>query len=136
MILSTSDTEKVSFLYLLISLFCAVFGGIYEVFSHEVYSFYMLYAFLIPLAGGALPFFLINILPVKYPCRIARNLYHSGIATLTAGSIVYGALEIYGTTNTMIKYYLIVGLVLLAAGIIIFLIQILKDRLIRRTSSQ
>ena len=36
------------------ALFCAVFGMIYEVFSHEVYSYYMIYAFVIPLLLGAL----------------------------------------------------------------------------------
>ena len=43
--------EKTAFFYLLVSLFCALFGGVYEYFSHEVYSNCMIYAFFIPLAG-------------------------------------------------------------------------------------
>ena len=35
--------------------FCALFGGIYEYFSHEVYSGYMIFAFAIPLFLGAFP---------------------------------------------------------------------------------
>ena len=47
--------------YLAASLFLAVFGRIYEHFSHEVYSWYMMYAFLLPLAGGALPALILSL---------------------------------------------------------------------------
>lgn len=60
MILSTLDINrmnKTALYYLFISLFCILFGAVYELFSHEVYSYFMLYAFVIPLGGGALPFF-------------------------------------------------------------------------------
>lgn len=53
----------------------------------------------------------------------ARNLYHSGIATLTVGSIVQGVLEIYGTTNALAGYYWIAGGALLLAGIAAYLVQ-------------
>lgn len=43
-----------AFLFLIAGIVCAAFGLIYEIFSHEVYSFYMIYAFLIPLVPGAL----------------------------------------------------------------------------------
>ena len=43
--------SRTAFVYLLVSLFCALFGAVYEVFSHEVYSFYMIYAFAFPLAS-------------------------------------------------------------------------------------
>lgn len=46
--------------YVGISSFLLLFGIIYEQFSHEVYSWYMMGAFLIPLAGGAFPAFLFN----------------------------------------------------------------------------
>ena len=36
-----------AFLFLAAGIACAAFGLIYEIFSHEVYSFYMIYAFLI-----------------------------------------------------------------------------------------
>lgn len=114
---------KTSFVYLLISLFCALFGAVYERFSHGVYSFYMIYAFAFSLAGGTLPFFVLHLLrAVKYPGALARNLYHSGIATLTVGSIVRGVLEIYGTTNVLARYYWIAGGALLLAGIAAYLV--------------
>lgn len=115
---NTRQTVKTAFVYLLISLFCALFGAVYEVFSHEVYSFYMLYAFIFPLAGGTLPFLAISLFRKRYPETVARNIYHSGIATLTVGSIIQGVLEIYGTTNRLTGLYWIVGVILLFAGII------------------
>ena len=43
-----------AFLFLIAGIASAAFGLIYEFFSHEVYSFYMIYAFLIPLVPGTL----------------------------------------------------------------------------------
>ena len=117
----TRQTAKTAFVYLLISLFCALFGAVYEVFSHGVYSFYMLYAFIFPLAGGTLPFLAISLFQKRYPEAIARNIYHSGIAALTVGSIIQGVLEIYGTTNRLAGLYWLVGVILLFAGIIFYL---------------
>ena len=34
----------------------ALFGAVYELFSHSVFSYYMLYAFMIPLVGGIVIF--------------------------------------------------------------------------------
>ena len=113
------QAAKTSSVYLLISLFCALFGAVYEMFSHEVYSFYMIYAFVFPLAGGALPFLILSILLFHirwYPGTIGRNLYHSGIATLTVGSIVQGILDIYGTTNRLTRIDWYMGISLLVAG--------------------
>ncbi len=121
----TSDTDrlqrkwaKAALTYLLASLFCALFGAIYEIFGHGVYSFYMIYAFGFPLVGGTLPFLIMSFTGTqRYPNSLSRNLYHSGIATLTVGSIVRGILDIYGTTNALSNYYWIAGILLLAAGV-------------------
>ena len=43
------------------SALCAVFGGIYELFSHGVYSPFMLFSFMIPLVLGAGPASLIGL---------------------------------------------------------------------------
>ena len=120
---------KTAFVYMLVTIFCAVFGGIYECFSHGVYSFYMIYAFAFPLAGGALPFFIIFWSRAKiYPCVAARNFYHSGIATLTVGSILRGVLDIYGTTNSLVQYYFYAGIAFTIAGALIYVLQIEKRR--------
>ena len=70
-----------AFLYLIAGIACAAFGLIYELFSHEVYSFYMIYAFLIPLVPGALLNLVIAWLAV-------RKEKHLRIKEAAAGSTV------------------------------------------------
>ena len=131
MILFSSVTEinskkslKTALIYLLITIFCALFGAVYELYSHEVYSFFMIYAFAFPLVCGALPFAVLALLRTrKHPCSLARNLLHSGIGTLTVGSIVRGVLEIYGTTNQLSDYYWPVGAILYSLGIVVCILQ-------------
>ena len=48
---------KTGFAYLFATLFCMLFGAVYEHFSHQVFSYYMVYAFVFPMGGGVLPFF-------------------------------------------------------------------------------
>ena len=65
----TSDRKKaVEYAYKLFNyacicltaaVFCALFGAVYEVFSHGVFSFYMIYAFAIPLCLGTFPLMII-----------------------------------------------------------------------------
>lgn len=66
MTLSTSAI-KTGLQYFMAALFCALFGAVYELFSHSVFSYYMLYAFMIPLVGGALLFFLMGYFQWKIP---------------------------------------------------------------------
>lgn len=126
----TSDTDnkvrllKTAFIYLLITIFCSVFGAVYELFSHEVYSFYMIYAFAIPLLGGVLPFMLATMFNTsEFPGRLSLNLYNSGIAALTTGSIVNGVLEIYGTDNPLVYAYVFSGILFILAGIIVYMVK-------------
>ena len=101
--------------YLLSTVICALFGAVYELFSHEVYSYYMIYAFAFPLLLGAVPFFIL--LKTGMPFHeSAADLIHSGVAALTAGSILKGILEIYGTSNALIAVHWIIGAVLTSAG--------------------
>lgn len=104
------------FAYLLVSLFCALFGAVYERFSHEVYSYYMIYAFAFPLLGGAVPCLGLGLYRRALPGRAARGLHHAGIAPLTVGSLLQGALEIYGTSNRLVAVYWWLGAALLLAG--------------------
>ncbi|MCR5293978.1 MAG: hypothetical protein K6E30_02230 [Lachnospiraceae bacterium] len=108
-------------IYLGVSLFTALFGAIYERFSHEVYSYFMIYAFAFPLAGGVLPFFLLGTVKTKrYPNTVLRYLFHAGIATLTVGSIMKGVLDIYGTTNSLTNFYWFAGIPMVILPVFIF----------------
>ncbi len=98
--------------YWIFSLATAVFGLVYEHFSHGVVSCFMVFAFLIPLLGGA-----VRLIP-SFNARTQGEIWGAcGILTLTVGSIVRGILEIYGTTNRLCAIYGIVGAAFLVMDI-------------------
>ena len=112
---------KIAFVYLLCAIFIAFFGAIYEIFSFGVYSYFMIYAFAIPLLLGTVPFFSAALWEMKYPGKIAMNAWNSGVVALTVGCIVKGVLDIYGTTNRLIAAYPIAGAVFLIIGFISYI---------------
>lgn len=133
----TSDNRylKTSFIYLIVSIILMIAGAVYEHFSFGVYSYFMIYAFAIPLAGGALPFLAkymkdmrgadsssgVGTETIAYSGEVSEAvasgrheaIYHLALATLTAGSIVHGILAICGRPNSLTVIYLIAGLLLL-----------------------
>ena len=124
--MSASDDDRKKYAetvrsYLIISVLCAVYGMIYELFSHKVYSLYMIFAFVIPLLGGFVPSIIMYALKVKRCRAAADGLYRSEIAALTVDSIIKGVLEIYGTTNALSRLYLYVGAALTIFGTVLFL---------------
>ena len=117
----TSDINKrflkASFIYLSVSLFLVLFGAVYEANSHGVYSYFMIYAFCIPLVFGTLVYFIRALLSGKDKTTDASDMLYCGfIAAFTVGSVIKGVLEIYGTTNRNTYIYAIAGAVLLAAA--------------------
>lgn len=104
------------------TVFLALFGAFYESFSHEVYSYYMIYAFTIPLILSVLPFTIL-LFGKRYPCKAALNLWNAGTVALSTGSVFKGVLDIYGTTNSLCTVYPIVGFLLLCAGITVWLVR-------------
>ncbi len=126
--MSTSVTErydeikKSTLIYLIASVICALFGAVYEVYSHGVYSFHMIYAFAYPLLGGVLPLFIMLYCNIKsLPGHFACSIWSCGIATMTVGSIIKGVLEIYGTTNILTSVYTPLGIALLLIGATLYL---------------
>ena len=109
--------------YFLVAAVCAVIGLVYEIFSHGVWSVFMVGAFAVPLALGVLPNLFIALFRMKTPGMAAENLYACGVATLTLGSLLTGVLQIYGTTNDLIQYYWLVGIGFAILGIIFYLAQ-------------
>ncbi|MDO4471311.1 MAG: hypothetical protein Q4C84_15870 [Bacillota bacterium] len=120
---SRKEIEKLVFNYLIVTIVCAGFGAVYEWFSHGVYSYYMIYAFMVPLLGGTLPFYCVLHFGNKIPGRMSRRFQHFGISTLTAGCLFLGALKIYGITNHLVNLYFIVGGLFLFVGNLMYLLQ-------------
>lgn len=98
------------------TLFLALFGAIYETFSHGVFSFYMIYAFAFPLVLGV-TLYLVLLFVRKYPNRVFLNLWNSAIAAFSVGSVFQGVLEIYGTTNSLSVVYPAAGGILAASAL-------------------
>lgn len=99
---------------------CALLGAVYEVFSHGVYSCFMIYVFACPLGLGALPLFALGLFSDKLPSRFSLKMWNSGVAALTVGSFIKGALDIYGTTNRLIIVYPIAAGIFLPIGLAAF----------------
>ena len=104
--------------YLAASIVIAAAAAVYGLFSHGVYSYFMTYAFMIPLLAGALPHL---ITAMKGGDSAAaekligsRNLQLAFIVTLTVGSLLKGALDIYGTTSRLLIAYPVIAAALLA----------------------
>lgn len=124
---------KTIIVYFCITIFSIIFDKIYSIFSHEVASAYMDFMFLYPLIGGVFVYIIILIFftNVSYKeYRISFNIYNSGIAILTVGSLLHGILEIAGTSSVYIKCYSIVGWIAIGVGIATLFIIKFKRKLV------
>ncbi len=104
--------KKIVLLFTVVTIFIAVFSTIYEFFSFGVYSPYMVFAFLIPLIFGIVPFGSCIALKRKLPARSSVEMYSGAVMLLTAGCIVRGVLDVYGTTNRKLILYPIIFVVM------------------------
>lgn len=106
----TKNRKRELLIRLFIVLFLAVAGLIYEHFSHGVFSYFMMYAFLIPFVFSFVPALILYLNGKEVRSKSAKTLWDSGTAFLTAGCILKGILEIYGTANAKLILYVIVAL--------------------------
>lgn len=114
---------------LVMTVFFLAFGLIYECFSHQVYSGYMLLSFLFPLLGGLMPDLLLRSRRTRFlPGPWGRGLISSGIFALTMASVLTGVLEIYGTTNHLMGLLWGLGILFAAAGLVCCLASLVRAR--------
>lgn len=113
---------KTASVYGWITLLSVVFCLIYEQFSFGEHADSMRLMFLLPLVGGVLPFSLLALSGKKIPfSRTAYRLWHSGIAVLMSGCLVKGIIEISGRVSDYDGFYIVMGVLLLAASVIALL---------------
>lgn len=115
--------KKTIFIYFLITIFTIVFDRIYALFSHGVSSLSMNLMFLYHLLGGVVVYYILGYLlkNKKNSMIISFNLYNSGIAILTVGSLLRGIMDIAGTSSQYIKYYFIIGVLVIITSVIGFI---------------
>jgi len=87
----------------------------------------MIWMFTVPLALGALPFGAIALIKkAKMPGRLAFNIYNAGVATLTAGMLLSGIFEIFGTSVYTVYAYFAAGGAAVAAALIMYIVSFFK----------
>lgn len=135
MISSTSSNKSVKkslFIYIGVTIFAGIFSFEYELFSHQVYSNFMVYLFVVPLVLGVIPNALaLAILRLDVGNAWQKTVQAFAVATLSVGSVLQGIVEIYGTTNSLINYFFIAGSVFLLMSIIIWIVNADRAKLLR-----
>ena len=113
---STTRFSRTFISYLAMAAFLFIFSRIYESLSYGEVSVFMHYMFCATLVGGIL---LLGLLQVKPNLsRITYNLWNSGIATITAGCLLRGIINLSGRSTTLDQPYWHVGAGFLALSLI------------------
>lgn len=117
--------KKTVIVYACITALTLITGYVYTMFGHGVKSNFMTYMFLYPLTGGVVFYLLLWLLLPSLNefagYRLFYNLFNSGIALLTTGSMLTGVMKIAGTSSVYLKFYFIAGYVFLGAGFLVMM---------------
>ncbi|HFI0323639.1 TPA: hypothetical protein ACGO5H_001077 [Streptococcus suis] len=104
---TSTRTARTFITYLATTAFLFIFSRIYESLSYGEISFFMHYMFCVTLIGGAL---LLGMLTLKPNLsRMTFNLWNSGVATITAGFLLRGIINLSGRSTTLDQPYWYVG---------------------------
>lgn len=110
----TLDIKRNNIIYLIVSILCGIFSYVYEMFSHEVYSPYMILPGVVTFILGIV----ITTLAKKIHNKWSYRFYNSSVACLIVGMYIKGVLDIYGTTNDLLDIYFIVAMMFLILCIV------------------
>ena len=99
--------KKTAVSYMLLTIFFFAFSRIYESFSFGETSVHMHYLFSLPLVGGSLLLLFMKIIPNL--SRLSLNLWNSAVATMTAGMLFRGIVNLSGRSTTLDIPYWYVG---------------------------
>lgn len=138
MILFILDTKKTVIIYIILSAVTIGINYIYSFFGHGVSSDAMTWMFLYPLLGGAAVYLILGI-AIPNIRQISRyrlyfNIYNSGIALMTVGSLLKGILEIAGTTSAYTKFYYIIGGMCMVISLVLLIVLGIKEKNRRKIS--
>lgn len=126
--------KKTALIYTLLSIFFFAFSRIYESFSFGETSTDMHYLYAVPLVGGLLLLIILKIIPNL--SRLSLNLWNSAVATMTAGMLFRGIVNLSGRSTTLdIPYWYIgAGFVALALFSMVFTRSVWVDKETSSTS--
>ncbi len=75
----------------------------------------MHYMFCVPLIGGAMLLGLLQLIPTL---RLSYNLWNSGVATITAGCLLRGIINLSGRSTTLDQPYWYIGAAFLVLSLV------------------
>lgn len=104
---STTRVSRTFISYLAITAFLFIFSRIYESLSYGEVSIFMHYMFCVTLIGGAVLLGLLQLMPTL--SRLSYNLWNSGVATITAGCLLRGIINLSGRSTTLDQPYWFIG---------------------------
>lgn len=110
----TSVTKKEPLVWLGITVFTIIFALVYEHFSFGVWSNAMVFMFVFPLILGFIPSLILTIARWGYLPR----LWNDGVLVITAGSLLTGIIEIYGSDSYYTPWFFYIGTALLILGVL------------------
>lgn len=76
----------------------------------------MHYMFCVPLIGGAVLLGLLQLIPTL--SRLSYNLWNSSVATITAGCLLRGIINLSGRSTTLDQPYWYIGAALLVLSLV------------------
>lgn len=76
----------------------------------------MHYMFCVPLIGGAVLLGLLQLIPTF--SRLSYNLWNSGVATITAGCLLRGIINLSGRSTTLDQPYWYIGAAFLVLSLV------------------
>ena len=100
--------KKTAVVYTLITVFFFIFSRIYEHFSFGETSVYMHWLFGVPLIGGVVLLIFQKLIPNL--SRLSLNLWNSAVATIAAGVLFRGIVNLSGRSTTLDAPYWYVGI--------------------------
>ncbi|HEL9628678.1 hypothetical protein [Streptococcus suis] len=113
---STTRVSRTFISYLAITAFLFIFSRIYESLSYGEVSVFMHYMFCVPLIGGAVLLGLLQLIPTL--SRLSYNLWNSGVATITAGYLLRGIINLSGRSTTLDQPYWYIGAAFLVLSLV------------------
>ncbi|MFM0760749.1 hypothetical protein P7J38_00360 [Streptococcus suis] len=112
---STTRVSRTFISYLAITAFLFIFSRIYESLSYGEVSAFMHYMFCVTLIGGAVLLGLLQLIPTL---RLSYNLWNSGVATITAGCLLRGIINLSGRSTTLDQPYWYIGAAFLVLSLV------------------
>ena len=119
-------TLRTMFIYVGLTILTALFGIIYENYSHNVFNADMSFAWAWLLGFGVGVYALLTFLPIEIvPGTIPSSIYNFGVGMITVRSIFIGIIEIYGNAGVakeeLLVAYFVISLVFLIPGFFMYL---------------